>query len=63
MWTSSNGASFVTGSTTQTVTAEILTYSDGGVHTCCAYDGEGNSGCDKTEMVMKGIMICHIFNF
>ena len=36
------------------MTAEMLTYKDGGVHTCCVHDGAGNSGCSKTQMVMKG---------
>ena len=54
-WSSTNIASFVSGSTAQTVSVDMLTYNDGGVHTCCIYDSEGNSGCDKIEMVIKGI--------
>ena len=59
-WSSSNSASFVSGVSGQTVTADMLTAMDGGVHTCCAYDEEGNSGCNEAIMVMKGMENVHV---
>ena len=35
----------------------MLTYLDGGAHTCCVYDGEGNTGCDRTEIFIKGVRV------
>ena len=53
-WTSTNTNSFFHGKTDKSVTATMLTASDGGLHKCCATDADGNSGCAKTEMAMKG---------
>jgi hypothetical protein len=54
-WSSTNSASFVSGGTNMTVSTDMLTYLDGGLHTCCAHDAQGNRGCDRVEMVVKGM--------
>ena len=38
----------------------MLTYLDGGAHTCCVYDGEGNTGCDRTEIFIKGVCVVFV---
>ena len=55
-WSSTNSASFVSGGTNMTVSTDMLTYLDGGLHTCCALDAQGNSGCDRVEIVVKGVL-------
>ena len=42
------------------MTTDMLTYLDGGAHTCCVYDGEGNTGCDRTEIFIKGVCVVFV---
>ena len=53
-WTSTCSSCFASGSYSQTISKNILTSSDAGIHTCTATDSTGTSVSASTEMKLYG---------
>ena len=53
-WSSTCSSCFVSSSTSQSVSRNILTSGDAGVHTCAVTDADGNTGTNSTEMGLIG---------
>ena len=53
-WSSTCSSCFASSSTSQSVSDNILTSSDAGVHTCRARDADGSTGTNSTEMKLIG---------
>ena len=59
-WSSTSTSSFVQSQIAQSITKNILTASDAGVHTCAVTDANGNTGQSSTEMKMFGECSHHL---
>ena len=59
-WSSTCSSCFASSSTSQSVSDNILTSNDAGVHSCTATDADGSTGTNSTEMQLIGERECTV---